>query len=97
MANDPSSFRQREYAGERDMEEFWKELKPKREPIGWRFFLPIVIGLVVLSVPWYRSTGEVGTLIGGLPIWIWVTLACSTGLAIVTAYVALRHWDDDLE
>ena len=79
------------------MDAFWKELRPKREPMQKRFFLPTVLVLLIISVPWYRTTGETGTLLGGLPVWIWVTMACSLGIAVVTALVALRYWDDDVE
>ena len=79
------------------MEEFWDELRPRREPMQKRFFLPVVLALLVVSVPWYRTTGDMGRLVGGLPIWIWVALGCSAAISAVTAVVALWYWDDDLD
>ena len=97
MSKTPDSFRQREYAGERDLDELWKELRPKREPMQKRFFLPAIVGLLILSIPWYHTPGTTGTLIGGLPTWVWVSLGCSAAIAAVTAVMALRYWDDDIE
>ena len=84
-----------EYAGERDMSRFWREIKPRREPLDSRWFLPSVLLLMVISVPWYLPSGFVGRLYGGLPVWIWIALACSVLLAAITSFVALRSWRDD--
>ena len=97
MSTAPIPSRNREYSGDRNMEEFWKELRPRREPTQKRFFLPIVLALLVVSIPWYRSTGVMGSLVGGLPIWIWVALGCSAAISVVTAVVALFYWDDDVD
>ena len=86
-----------EYSGERDMDLFWKEIKPLKEPTQVRWFVPAVLALLVLSVPWYLPAGFVGRLVGGLPPWIWVSVACATSIAAITSYVALRSWEDDEE
>ena len=77
------------------MELFWREVKPQKEPVQLRWFLPAVVVLVVASVPWYLPTGFVGRIYAGLPIWIWMTLGCSLLIAVVTSFVALRSWHDD--
>ncbi len=77
------------------MDLFWKEVKPRREPIQQRWYIPLVLFFVVASVPWYWPQGVTGTIIAGLPLWIWVTIFCSAAISVVTATVALRHWDDD--
>lgn len=84
-----------EYQGGRDMDLFWAEVKPKREPMERWWYLPTVLAIVVLSVPWYWETGTVGKIIGGLPVWVWITVVCSLAISSLTAWVALRHWDDD--
>ena len=84
-----------EYRGERDIERFWREVAPRREPVQRRWFLPTVLGLLVLSVPWYLPTGYMGRLFGGLPGWVWMALLCSAGISALTAFMALRHWHDD--
>ena len=86
-----------EYTGERDMSRFWREIKPRREPLDKRWFLPSVLVLMVISVPWYLPSGFVGRLYGGLPVWIWIALVCSVLLAAITSFVALRSWRDDEE
>ena len=93
----PVAAKLKEYSGERDMERFWEEIKPRREPMQVRWFLPSVILLMVISVPWYLPAGFMGGLSGGLPSWIWVSIACATLIAGVTSYVALRSWQDDDE
>ena len=40
------------------MELFWREVKPQKEPVQLRWFLPTVVVLVVASVPWYLPTGS---------------------------------------
>ena len=85
----------REYSGDRDMDLFWREVEPRKEPLQKRWYLPSIILLAIVSVPWYLPTGFVGRLYGGLPGWIWTTLFCSLCLAGVTSYVALRAWHDD--
>ena len=89
------SLRVPEYAGERDMERFWREIEPRDEPLKRRWFLPAVVVLMIASVPWYLPTGSVGRIYGGLPVWIWTALACSFLIAALTCFVALRAWRDD--
>ena len=84
-----------EYAGERDMDLFWKTAAPRREPIQKRWFIPVVLLILAISVPWYWKSGETGPMILGLPAWIWITVVCASVLACVTAVMALRYWDDD--
>jgi len=95
MTKVPAESRVAEYAGERDMERFWQEIKPQREPMQRRFFLPLILLLIAVSVPWYLPTGMMGRLVGGLPIWMWTALASSLGISAVTAFVCLFSWEDD--
>ncbi len=84
-----------EYDSQRDMDLFWKEVEPRREPIQQRWYIPLVLLIVVISVPWYREQGETGTVVAGLPLWIWVTILCSLAISAIVAKVALQHWDDE--
>ena len=97
QGNQPVGTKMKEYSGERDMERFWAEIKPRKEPVQVRWFLPAVILLMVLSVPWYLPAGFRGDLLWGLPSWIWVSIFCATLIAGLTSYVALRSWQDDDE
>lgn len=89
--------RGQEYSGERDMERFWAEVAPRREPSNRRWYIPVLLALVVLSVPWYFGAGSVGAVVAGLPVWVWMTIACTLGVACVTAWGALRLWGDEEE
>ncbi len=60
-----------------------------------RWFLPLILLLLGVSVPWYLPEGFMGPRFHGLPIWMWVALLCSVLVAIVTAVMALACWDDD--
>ncbi len=84
-----------EYDSQRDIDLFWKEIRPRREPIQQRWYIPLVLLIVVVSVPWYWKQGVTGKIIAGLPLWIWVTILCSLAISVVTATMALWHWDDE--
>ena len=86
-----------EYAGERDMDAFWSAVKPKKEPSKQKWYVPILIALVVFSVPWYRGEGQMGTVVLGFPTWIWTSLICSLGVAIMVAIGILAFWNDDAD
>lgn len=84
-----------EYADDRDMERFWRSIRPRDEPVRRRWFLPAVIVLLLVSVPWYLPEGFEGGRPGGLPVWVWVALICSVAISCLTCWVALTAWDDD--
>lgn len=84
-----------EYNDERDMDRFWSVANNlKEEPLRQKWFLPILVYWIVLSIPWYRTAGESGSIVGGLPVWIWVSLGCALGVSIVTAVGILLFWKD---
>lgn len=68
--------------------------KPDEEPARRRWFTPALLLLIIASVPWYRRAGEIGDVVAGLPGWVWLTLACSAGISIVTACAAIFCWRD---
>lgn len=86
---------QREYAGERDMDRFWREAVPRAEPATRRWYIPLLLVLIVISIPWYFSEGHVGRVIAGFPVWIWIALGSAFGVALLTACAILRFWKDD--
>lgn len=98
MADAPDTeepTRPEEYCDERDMDRFWEVAKLDREPFLQRWYIPSVLFLIVISIPWYRSGSETGTLILGMPLWIWVPLVCTLGLSILTSLAILRFWKDN--
>lgn len=84
-----------EYASERDMERFWAEIGPRSEPTGRWWYLPLIALILVVSVPWYLPEGYTGAIVGGFPVWVWITLVCSVAVSVTTAVGALFLWDDD--
>lgn len=89
--------RRGEYDSERDMEAFWAEIRPRREPMQQAWFLPLILVLLAVSIPWYREPGEIGAMAAGLPGWVWTALAASGLIALVTAVMSIVFWDDDEE
>lgn len=84
-----------EYADERDMERFWQTARLTREPLKQRWYVPALILLIIVSIPWYRTSGDSEPFLFGLPAWILVPLVCALGLSILTTLAILRFWGDD--
>ena len=59
-----------------------------------RWFLPVVLAILVVSVPWYLPSAIGDRLALGLPVWTWITILCGLLLAVVTAFASLRLWRD---
>lgn len=94
MNSSPDPCRPAEYDGERDMDAFWAAAKPESEPARRRWYVPAIVVLVALSVPWYRAAGGLGELLFGLPGWVWASLWCTAGVSALTAIGILRFWRD---
>jgi len=50
-----------------------------------RALLAGIGGLYLLSVPWYRSGGETGGSVFGLPDWVAVAIGCYAAVAVLNA------------
>ena len=83
-----------EYGDERDPDVFWAAVRPADEPLRHRWFLPAVVAILIVSVPWYLPPSVGDRLALGLPVWTWVTILCGLALAVVTAFASLRLWRD---
>lgn len=83
-----------DYGDERDQDAFWEAIRPADEPLRHRWFLPAVVAILTVSVPWYLPDSVGGRLVGGLPVWTWITIGCGLALAVVTAFASLRLWRD---
>ncbi len=84
-----------EYQDDRDDDLLWATIRPDSEPTRRRAFLPAVLALVVLSIPWYLPAQVASRTYGGLPLWVWITLGASATLAALTSWASLRWWSDD--
>jgi len=59
--------------------------------------LAAVVVLYVLSVPWYRETGDPVALWGGLPDWVAIALGCYVASAVLNSIAwLLGEVRDDL-
>jgi hypothetical protein len=47
--------------------------------------LSLIALLYVASIPWYRPSGEVASVVWGLPDWVAVALACYVAAALLNA------------
>lgn len=52
--------------------------------------LVAIAGLYLLSIPWYRPSGVEPRIVGGLPDWVAVALACYLAIAVLNALAWLR-------
>lgn len=63
-----------------------------------RTLLLALVGLLfVLSIPWYRSTGDEVVMIWGLPDWVAVALGCYVGVAVLNSIAWLLCEIEDTE
>lgn len=85
----------REYNDERELDAFWNAIKPRREPMQKRWYIPLVILLLVVATPWYWSRDSEIPVIAGLPLWVWITIAATAALATLTALMIIFAWRDD--
>lgn len=86
-----------EYRDQRDQDAFWEAIRPADEPLRHRWFLPAVVLILAISVPWYLPPSVGGRLAAGLPVWTWITIVCGLALAVVTAFASLRLWRDEAD
>ena len=83
----------REYADERDMDRFWETARLEREPARQWWYIPLILGLILISIPWSGLLPS-ERIVMGLPVWIWIPLGSTLGLSILTAFAILRFWAD---
>ena len=48
-----------------------------------RALLATIVGLYVLSIPWYREGGDAPAIWWGLPDWVAVALGCYVAIAVL--------------
>ena len=58
----PGEDPKREYADERDMERFWEVARLEREPARQWWYIPAIVALIIVSIPWFgaANTGAEG-------------------------------------
>lgn len=84
-----------EYDEARDMDRFWEEIRPEREPFQKRWYIPAIILLLVVGAPWYWGSGNQTPILAGLPVWVWITIGSTFAIGVLTAVMAVFFWEDD--
>ena len=59
--------------------------RPSRRALVRRALLLIIGLLYVVSIPWYRATGEPAAIWWGLPDWVAVAVGCYAAVAVLNA------------
>jgi hypothetical protein len=57
--------------------------------------LILLPALLVFSIPWYWPDGLIRPFLLGLPLWVFASFFASFLFASVTAWLILRHWEDE--
>ncbi len=62
----------------------------RRPSSPWRrrlraVLLSLIALLYIVSIPWYRPSGELASVVWGLPDWVSVALACYVAAALLNA------------
>lgn len=57
-----------------------------------RLYGLLVITLLLAGIPWYRSADVQDPLVGGIPLWAWITIGSAIAIAALTAWAALCLW-----
>jgi hypothetical protein len=68
---------------------------PTREPRRVLWIWGVYLVLYAVAIPWYWPQGYRGPLLGGFPLWAAVSLGCAVLLALFTAWVIFRYWEED--
>ena len=65
----------------------------RRDPLRHPWLFAAIAVLYALSIPWWFGEGR-PALVFGLPSWVALSLLATLGVACLTAFAALRLWDD---
>ncbi|MBM7585717.1 hypothetical protein JOC86_002259 [Bacillus pakistanensis] len=72
-------------------------MEKKKEPIKNVKIWVIILGIFLLSIPWYLPEGSSYILAFGIPYWGWMVLAASLGMSIYLTYVLNHEWQMEEE
>jgi hypothetical protein len=67
--------------------------RPLREPIRNPWLWAAMAVVVLVGVPLYLPTGSVEPLVGGVPYWLWISIAATVAFSALTCWACLRQWN----
>ena len=67
--------------------------QPLREPIRNPWLWVAMAVVVLVGVPLYLPTGSVLPLVGGVPYWLWISIAATVAFSVLTCWACLRQWN----
>lgn len=65
----------------------------RRDPLDHPWLFAAIGGLYAVSIPWWFGAGR-PTIVLGMPSWAAAALAATLAVSVLTAWAALRLWDD---
>ncbi len=68
-------------------------MKLRRDPLRHPWLFAAIAGLYGFSIPWWFGSGRPAIVLG-LPSWVVVSLFSTLAVSCLTAFAALRLWDD---
>ena len=68
---------------------------PADEPRRHRWVWAVYLALYAVAIPWYWPADFHGPAVLGFPAWVAVSLLAAFALAVWTAVVIQRTWQDD--
>lgn len=66
----------------------------RRDPLRHPWLFAAIAVLYAFSIPWWFGDQR-PSLVLGFPSWVVVSLFCTLAVSALTAFAALRLWDDD--
>ncbi|PTM58200.1 hypothetical protein [Desmospora activa] len=63
-----------------------------KEPIRKKWIWFVMLVILLGSVPFYFPVGTIGVVIGGFPLWVWVSLTFTVLLSAYLSWICLTQW-----
>lgn len=68
-----------------------------KEPIRKKWIWIVMLMILLGNVPFYFPVGTIRAVIGGFPLWVWVSLTFSVLLSAFLSWVCMTQWNMEEE
>lgn len=65
----------------------------RREPINKPWVWVVLVGIILLGVPWYLPRGDIAPVIFGFPYWALISVFFSLVLCGFLSWLCLNEWE----